>query len=53
MAVTVEDDTGSENEENYDDLHLSQNRRGKKAGGWQVLGKYFDSVVVHIYISSL
>jgi len=38
MAVTVENDSGSENEENYDDLHISQNRRGKKAGGWQVLG---------------
>ena len=42
MAVTVENDSGSENEENYDDLHISQNRRGKKAGGWQVLGKYLE-----------
>lgn len=31
-------DEPMEVEENYGDLHTDQNRKGKKAGGWQVLG---------------
>uniref|UniRef100_A0A914YDF8 RNA helicase n=1 Tax=Panagrolaimus superbus TaxID=310955 RepID=A0A914YDF8_9BILA len=36
--MTAIKDEPSEVEDNYDNLHVEQNRRGKKAGGWQVLG---------------
>lgn len=38
--MTAIKDEQSEAEDNYDELHAEQNRRGKKAGGWQVLGNF-------------
>uniref|UniRef100_A0A7E4VM66 RNA helicase n=1 Tax=Panagrellus redivivus TaxID=6233 RepID=A0A7E4VM66_PANRE len=31
-------DDGAVDQDNFDDLHTEQNRRGKRAGGWQNLG---------------
>lgn len=27
-------------DDNFDELHASRNRKGKKAGGWQSLGNF-------------
>lgn len=33
--------SGSETDEDFNDLNVSQNRKKKKSGGWQSMGKYF------------
>jgi hypothetical protein len=46
--MTAIKDEPSEVEDNYDTVHMEQNRRGKKAGGWQILGIYL-LIIIHCF----